>query len=287
MNKTIIIIALLLLLPGISVAKKQGGPLSNPPKSGDPVWEAGMFAAYFSNALYPASANAQQKFLPVPFFIYRGEYLRIGDDAIVRAVAVEKERIKIDISLAAAFNSSSSDSPIRAGMDDLDFLFEVGPEVSFRLNDPYTSKRSELWLNLQLRSVFSTDFGGFDHRGYVFEPEIAWETEDFVVKDTTFYISAAPLFATEKTHDYFYQVDPEFVTDFRPAYDATSGYLGSKFAVSLKYEYDQDLTFFAGARLGLWDGSVSSESPLYQQSVTYGVGLGMKWRLMVSKDKVK
>lgn len=276
--------------PFDSVAKKQGGPLSNPPKPGDPVWEAGMFGAYFSNALYPASADSQHKLLPVPFFIYRGEYLRIGDDAIVRAVAVEKERIKVDLSLAGAFNSSSSDSEVRSGMPDLDFLFEVGPEVSFRLDGLGDSDDSEMWLNLQLRSVFSTDFGGIDHidhRGYVFEPEISWESEDFAYPDLTLYMSAAPLFATEKTHDYFYQVAPEFVTDDRPAYDASSGYLGSKFAMSIKYEYDDDLTFFAGARLGIWTGSASEDSPLYQKSLTYGVGVGVKWRLLVSNEKVK
>ncbi|WP_394175103.1 MipA/OmpV family protein [Thalassotalea litorea] len=287
MNKPLFLIVLLTIYSGTSLAKKQGGPLSNPPKPGDPVWEAGLFAAYFSNALYPASADSQQKLLPVPFFIYRGEHLRIGDDAIVRAVAVEKERIKVDLSMAGAFNSSSSDSPVRAGMPDLDFLFEIGPQVSLRMND---SKDSEMWLNLQLRSVFSTDFGGFDHidhRGYVFEPEISWESEHFGYQNLTFYVSAAPLFATEKTHDYFYQVAPEFATGSRPEYDASSGYLGSKFAASLKYEYDQDLTVFAGARLGLWRGSANSDSPLYQEPVTYGIGVGVKWRLLVSKDKVK
>ncbi|TKB44218.1 MipA/OmpV family protein [Thalassotalea mangrovi] len=284
MTKRIFSLLVVMLLSTSAVAKKQGGPLSNPREIGDPVWEAGMFGAYFRDALYPASADSQHKLLPVPFFIYRGEYLRIGDDAIVKAVAVEKERIKVDLSLSGAFNSDSEDSEIRRGMPDLDFLFEMGPEVSLRLNDSTTS---ELWLNIQLRGVFSTDFSGIDHHGYVFEPEFSWESDQIGIANTTFFISAAPIFATEKTHEYFYQVDEVYATDFRPAYDAGAGYLGTKTAFSLKYEHDDDITVFAGVRFGIWSGSVNADSPLYQDSFTYGVGLGVKWRLFVSERKVK
>ena len=137
-----------------------------------PKWEAGAFVAAFNTPLYPGAAETQSKFLPVPFIIYRGERLRVGEGGVIKAMAVDKPRFKVDLSLGAAFAANSDDAKVREGMPDLDFIFEIGPEVSFMLNN---TKQSETWLTLQFRQAFSTDFSSADDRGYVFEPEISYQ----------------------------------------------------------------------------------------------------------------
>ena len=52
-----------------------------------PVWEAGAFLGVFNNPEYPASNQSNTNVVPVPYFIYRGETLRVGDGSIARAVA--------------------------------------------------------------------------------------------------------------------------------------------------------------------------------------------------------
>ena len=91
-----------------------------------PVWEVGVLAAAFNSPEYPAAGQNQTNTIPAPYFIYRGETLRIGDGSIARAVAIDKSWYELDLSLAGSFNANSEDNEARAGMPDLDFIFELG-----------------------------------------------------------------------------------------------------------------------------------------------------------------
>ena len=244
-----------------------------------PLWEAGIVSVAFTGPIYPAAEDSQNKLLPVPFVIYRGETIRLGDGSIVKAVAVEKETFKFDVSLGAAFNASSDDSEIRRGMPDLDFLFEIGPQASFLVND---TDRSETWLNLQLRSVFSTDFSSISQRGYVFEPELAYQGQDILFSDSTLFLSISPLFASDKTHKYFYQVDSQYATAERVKYQADGGYLGTQIQIANRFIIKKDLTLFFGVNIGVWSQSKNADSPLFKEDITYAFALGLKWNLYES-----
>lgn len=264
-------------------AANQGSALGLDLSEGKPLWEAGLFSAAFRGPIYPAAEDYQNKLLPVPFFIYRGEKIRIGDESLIKAIAVEKETFKLDVSLGAAFNANSDDSKIRQGMPDLDFMFEIGPQASFLVAD---SEHSETWLNLQLRSVFSTDFSAVKQRGYVFQPEISYKKHDFVVADNTLFLAIAPTFATAKTHQYFYDVDQAYVNDDREFYQANGGYLGSKVTIANRYSVNKSLMVFAGVQLGVWAGAKNEASPLFQQDLTYTLALGLKWSILSSSTLV-
>ena len=71
-----------------------------------PVWEVGVFAAAFSSPEYPAAGQSQTNVIPAPYFIYRGETLRIGEGSIARAVAIDKSWYELDVSLAGSFNAN-------------------------------------------------------------------------------------------------------------------------------------------------------------------------------------
>ncbi|MEW6999525.1 MipA/OmpV family protein [Colwelliaceae bacterium BS250] len=250
--------------------------------AGKPIWEAGVFTAAFHGPIYPASSDNQHKFLPVPFVIYRGEKIRVGDGSFVKAVAVEKERFKLDISLGAAFNADSEDSKIREGMPDLDFMFEIGPQASFLLAD---NSYSSTWLNLQLRSVFSSDFSTINQRGYIFQPEVAFKGQGIVSDNSTLGLAISPIFASKKTHQYFYDVDSQYVNDQRPYYQSEGGYLGSKVSVFNRFQISKNLSVFGAMQIGYWKGAKNEQSPLHQQNVTYTFAIGVKWTLAESANK--
>lgn len=244
-----------------------------------PRWEAGVFAATFYTPLYPASAQTQQKILPVPFLIYRGERLRIGEDGVIKAMAIEKPHFKVDLSLGAAFNANSNDSTIREGMPDLDFIFEVGPQVSFMLFD---SEENETWLNLQVRKVFSTDFSDIQSRGYIFQPEISFHGEKFLSDNSSLKLTISPLFATDKMHQYFYQVDDEFSNSNRSAYQAKGGYLGSEIAMINRFNIRENIMLFVSTKLDFFKGASNDNSPLFEKEFNYSIGVGIKWTLFTS-----
>ena len=248
--------------------------LSNGNNIAKPRWELGAVIADINTPVYPASSDQHNKLLAVPYFIYRGDIISIGDKSIVSAKAVEEDFFKIDISLNAAFNAKSSDSSVRVGMPELDYLFELGPKFSF-LVDKDTS--SETWLDLQFRSVFSTDFSSIKHRGYIFEPKIYWQADNFLIENSKTTISISSTFATKKNHEYFYSVDTDYVTEERSLYSANSGYLGSEVTIGQNVKIDQEWNIFLGLTLNSWQGSKSEDSPLFEEKFNYSFILGVKW----------
>lgn len=253
-----------------------------------PVWEVGVFAAAFNSPEYPAAEQSQTNVIPAPYFIYRGETLRIGEGSIARAVAIDKSWYELDLSLAGSFNANSDDNEARVGMPDLDFIFELGPQLKLRLSKFEFEQhgKGELFLNLQARAAFSTDFSGLDKRGYVFQPVLSYRQRGWLSEKTALSVSLSPTWATEKLHDYFYQVDSDFITDQRSAYDAKGGYLGTNLSIGLSFNVTNDIRMFTFARTSLHSGAANEDSPLFRDKSTFSYGVGMVWRLWESEERV-
>jgi outer membrane protein len=253
-----------------------------------PVWEVGGFVAAFSSPEYPAAGQRQTNVLPAPYFIYRGETLRIGEGSIARAVAIDESWYELDLSLAGSFNANSEDNEARAGMPDLDYIFELGPQLKLRLSKFEFEQHgnAELFLNLQARAVFSTDFSGINNRGYVFQPVLSYRQRGWLSEKTALSFSLLPTWATEKLHDYFYQIESDFVTNQRPAYNAKGGYLGTDLSIGLSFNATEDIRIFTFARVSLHSGSANEESPLFREKSTFSYGVGMVWQLWESEKRV-
>ena len=279
------LVLLLLVLASIQVIAQQEVALEDDMR---PVWEAGVLAAVFSSPEYPGAGQSQSNVIAAPYFIYRGETIRIGDGSIARAVAIDKSWYELDLSLAGSFNANSEGNEARVGMPDLDFIFELGPQLKLRLSKFEFEQhgKAELLLNLQARAVFSTDFSSIHKRGYVFQPVLSYRQRGWLSEKPALSVSLSPTWASEKLHDYFYQVDSEFVTKQRSAYDSDSGYLGTDLSVGLSFNATEDIRIFTFARASLHSGSANEDSPLFIDKSTYSYGLGMVWRLWESEEKV-
>jgi outer membrane scaffolding protein for murein synthesis (MipA/OmpV family) len=253
-----------------------------------PVWEVGAFAATFNTPEYPAAGQNKTNLVTAPYVIYRGEVLRIGDGSIARAVAVDKSWYELDLSLAASFGANSDDNEVRDGMPDLDFMFEVGPQLKMRVAEFEFAQhgRSELFFNLQVRAAFSTDFSGIDHRGNVLQPQLAYRQRGWLSEKTALSIRISPSWATEDLHDYFYQIDQEFVTSERDAFDAKGGYMGTNIGMSVSFDATEDIRVFVGGSVSLHSGAANIDSPLFRDKSTYSLGVGMVWRLWQSEQTV-
>jgi outer membrane scaffolding protein for murein synthesis (MipA/OmpV family) len=99
-------------------------------------------------------------------------------------------------------------------------------------------------------------------------------------------MAAGPLYATERLHDYYYQVDPAFATATRPAYDARAGYSGVRVTVSLSKRF-RHLWFGAFARYDDLSGTVFEDSPLVRIHRSFMTGFGIAWVAAVSEQRVR
>ncbi|MFT5544201.1 MAG: outer membrane protein [Glaciecola sp.] len=261
------------------------------------LWELGAGGGAFYNPKYPASSEGRFVGLVLPFIVYRGETFRIGDGGPARAIVIENETFEVDFSFGAALPSDGEDNTAREGMPELDFLVEVGPQMIFMLGKYDFDKNAKgestgtnygkgrLDFRLQARVVFSTDFGSIDDRGFILEPQISYQQRGFKHEDTALSISFGAVFATERTHDYFYEVRPEFATAARPAYDAKGGYLGSELSLGLSFRISENVRAFIGASAQFHSLAANIDSPLFEKEVTYSVGTAFVWRFYKSKTK--
>ena len=75
--------------------------------------------------------------------------------------------------------------------------------------------------------------------------------------------------------DYFYQVDPPFVTPVRPSYDAVGGYLGSRLKVSLSRNVGKETRVLGVVTTNYYGHSANEDSPLFGDDVNVAVGLAI------------
>jgi len=252
-----------------------------------PLWEVGLAGATFEVPNYPASSERNFIAIALPYFVYRGDFFRIGDGGGIRAVFIEKSDFEIDLSFAGAFSADTEDNTARTGMPELDFLFEIGPQLIYKIKDfSYDNGgQSRIKARFQARAVFSTDFDRIDNRGYVFEPTITYQQRGVLFKETGLNLSLAFTYASEELQDYFYQVDNKFVSPSRQHYDAQGGYLGAKVAVSFSFPLSNNIRGFLGGSINIHKGAVNQESPLFEKDITYSIGAGIVWRMYESENK--
>ncbi len=123
--------------------------------------------------------------------------------------------------------------------------------------------------------------------GWVFSPRLNLDIIDvaeFAGWDMG--ILAGPLFGSQRNHDYFYSVPPQYATASRPAFDAEGGYAGSQFLMSLSKRFPK---FWLGA-FARWDslkGAAFVDSPLVKSDQAFAAGIGIAWVLGESSTRVE
>lgn len=249
-----------------------------------PQWEFGLAAAALSVPAYPASAVTGERRFLVPWFIYRGDKVRLQDGGL-KLIALQNKRVTVDVSIGGSLNADSADTPLRAGMPDLDYLLELGPKVDVRLWDHESDSggKSRLNWSTALRLAVSTDFSSLKSRGPVLGTELSYRRSGLLGADTFFSASAEAFWVGEKMMDYFYQVDTAFVTPQRAAFDAQPGYIGSAISLGVGRNFNDKVSGFIGLRVALHDGARNSDSPLFEDNTGNAIFGGLSWTLKQSK----
>ncbi|MEM7611286.1 MAG: MipA/OmpV family protein [Pseudomonadota bacterium] len=246
------------------------------------LWEIGAGFGIARTPNYPAASGSRTRALPLPVVIYRGDFFRIGDGSVASGKLFENDRMELDISLNGSFDAESDDIDVRAGMPDLGFVFEVGPELEIILSDPAVT--DERWkLELPVRAAASLDDSEFSSRGFVFSPQLEYE-RTFADGRYEWSVSLTPSFATRRLHDYFFTVAPEFATAERPAFEADSGYLQTTIGLGLQRRGRKSFAAIGLAYTRL-DGSANENSPLFEEKQQLAIGAFIVYRFWESERR--
>lgn len=250
-----------------------------------PKWELGVGATAFTLPDYRGSDERRSYLFPLPFFVYRGEKVRVDRQGL-RGIFFESDRVQFDFSVNGTPPVDSSKNRARQGMPDLDPTLEIGPLINVTLwRDRATSE--QLDLRLPVRYVVATDFSHAQGAGWVFSPNLALNMRPDVGGGRwNLGLTSGPIFATSKYHEYYYGVASQFATSDRPAFSAKGGYSGWMGLVSLSRRY-QKLWVGAFARYDALSGAAYEDSPLVRRTSSWMAGIAAAWIITESDRMVE
>lgn len=244
-----------------------------------PLWEAGVGAAAISFPDYRGSAKRRNYLLPVPVFVYRGEFLQ-ADRERVRGLLFKSDTAELDVSINGSVPIKSDDNPARQGMPDLDPTLEIGPSLNLKL---YETPRNRLTLRLPLRAVVASDFRSLHGAGMLANPNLNLDIR--ATHGWRVGLVAGALYADRKYHDYFYGVAPIHARDGRPAYNATGGYSGAQFVAALSRRIEP--VWVAGfVKYDVLRGAAFAASPLVEKRSNVAAGIVVTWAFAKSATVV-
>jgi outer membrane scaffolding protein for murein synthesis (MipA/OmpV family) len=249
-----------------------------------PLWEFGFGVGGLFFNDYRGASTSHVYPAPVPYFIYRGTFLRADRDGL-HGMLFNRRYLELEISANATAPVFSRNSAIRAGMPNLEPTIELGPALLWHLWRR-ADERLRLDVHLPLREAFTVTSRPTSI-GAVFAPSL---NLDYLgagaLAGWNIGMLAGPLYAQRRYHEYFYGVAPAFATAARPAYDAPGGYAGSQllFATSKRFT-----NYWIGAyvRHDWLAGAVFDASPLVQQRSYWAGGVGFVWMISASSTMVE
>ena len=252
--------------------------INKPSAQEAPAWEAGAGVIMLNTPHYLGADQSSNYIIPLPYFIYRGEYVQADRDGI-RGAIYDSEKLDLRLNGGGSLPVNSKDSTAREGMDDLDLILEGGPTLQYQL---YRGK-SHLWrLDFPVRAAFSFGGDGVHHQGWTTNPRIMYRS---YLDQWTITSTLGPVFSDRSYHGYIYDVDKGEATPKRDAYNAKSGYTGSRFSLSFRRRYGRLFfsTFFSYYNIS---GAANEDSSLVKQNDYLSTGIAVAWVFTESEKMV-
>jgi len=249
----------------------------------EPQWELGLGVGVTGLPDYRGADEGHTYILPIPYFVYRGDALRV-DRSGVHSDLVLAERVSLDVSLGLGPPARTKDNSTRTGMPDLDPTLEFGPSLRWLWYEN-APRDTFVAFHLPVRAVVATNFRYTHDLGWIVAPSVVLDVLNLGAPGLTFSAGLGPLYATEKYHDYYYQVTNEFATPTRPAYDAHGGYSGTRLTLTLSKRFDR-LWIGSFVRYDYLRGATFDDSPLVKQDYSLMAGVGVSYVFAHSEKMV-
>ena len=126
-----------------------------------PLWEWGILGGFARVSLYPGAGDYANRYIFFPYVYYRGKIFR-SDRGGARARLHSTKNTKLSLGFGGNLPSKNSESSIRGGMPNLDFIFEIGPRFRF-LN---LFNKGGLEASFSLKKALSVASWNFYSKGF-------------------------------------------------------------------------------------------------------------------------
>jgi outer membrane scaffolding protein for murein synthesis (MipA/OmpV family) len=269
------------LLPGMLLLWGAGCAATGAHADDKPLWEVGLGLGAVAFEDYRGSATTHAYPLPLPYLIYRGEFLQADRDG-VRGKLFNQDWLEINVS--GNLTTPVRNDATRSGMPDLRTTLELGPSFDFHLFKS-ADEKYKLDLRMPLR-VAGTVESSPKWIGGTFTPRFNLDIIDpFGLAGWNLGLALGPLFADRRYNEYFYSVAPPYATPSRPVYQAPGGYAGTQSLMALSKRFPK---FWVGAymRYDSLQGAAFEDSPLVQRRSYWSAGLGFAWMISQSSRLV-
>jgi MipA family protein len=224
-----------------------------------PKTELGMGIAVLQFPAYRGSNQASTLVLPLPYLEYRGDFFK-SDREGVRGSLFDSERVELSISVSGSPPTKSEGVDRRKGMPDLKPSLELGPQLNVLLSSPQL-KDITLKLRLPLRQGITIENQPRDI-GLTFSPNLNVDVANpWGWSGANLGFVVGPIFTSKRQNDNFYTVNAGHAAPARPAYQASGGYAGSQFLVSISRRLG-DVWIGSYIRYDSLRGAVFADSPL-------------------------
>lgn len=248
-----------------------------------PQWELGAGVAAIDFPLYRGSNERRSFFLPIPYFVYRGETVQVNRER-VRGLIFQRDSVEMDISVNGSVPAKGSIA--RQGMPDLDPTLEIGPSLNFHFL--YSAdKKNTFDLRMPLRGVIASDFKHVQPVGWLFQPQLDVDFRNIDNSGWNIGLVGGLIFSDHRYHQYFYEVAPQYATATRPAYTTGGGYSGTQYIFAFNRR-QQDGHWIGGFMK--WDnlnGAVFADSPLVKSKSYFTIGIAATWTFNKSDKLVE
>jgi outer membrane scaffolding protein for murein synthesis (MipA/OmpV family) len=248
-----------------------------------PLWEFGLGVGALAFPDYRGSDETHVYPVPVPYFVYRGRFLKADRDGL-RGELFDREYAELSLSVNGTIPINSEDNSARRGMPDLKPTLELGPSLELHLWRS-ADRATKLDLVLPLRVPVTLESSPRALQ-WLFGPRLNIDIENVAGRaGWNFGAGVGPVFAADKFHDYFYSVPARFATAGRPEYRADGGYSGMHALAALSKKYPK---YWVGAflRYDWLSGAQFDDSPLVRRQNYLAGGFGFAWMIGESKRRV-
>jgi outer membrane scaffolding protein for murein synthesis (MipA/OmpV family) len=248
-----------------------------------PQWELGAGVVGLLMPDYRGSDEDRLYLLPVPYIIYRLEWIK-ADRTGIRSKLLNWEQAEINLSLSATPPVRSKNNRAREGMSDLKPMIELGPTLDIHLWRG-GGRRFKLDVRTPVRAAFTVESHPRD-AGVNLSPSLNFDVDGIGGRPWQLGMLAGPLFATGRQHRYYYGVSESDARPDRPAFDAHGGYAGLQFLVALSRRFEK-AWFGAYARYDTLRGAVFEDSPLVRRRYYVSAGFAVAWIPLQSSRMVE
>jgi outer membrane scaffolding protein for murein synthesis (MipA/OmpV family) len=248
-----------------------------------PQWELGAGVVGLMLPDYRGSDEVRTYLLPVPYVVYRLDWLKADRNGI-RSTVLNREWAEVNLSMSATPPVRSGSNRAREGMSDIKPMVEFGPSLAIHLWHG-DGRRFKLDVRTPVRAAFTIESHPRDV-GVSLSPTLNFDVAGIAGRPWQLGMLAGPIFATRRQHDYFYGVSGSDARPDRPAFDAHGGYAGLQFLVALSRRFDK-AWFGAYARYDTLRGAVFEDSPLVRRPYYVSAGFAIAWIPLQSSKMVE